>query len=76
MTLKLPRTKSRTDTSCFEVNTIQEPDEIAEPETEEISKEVSETHSLGSNKGNYNLQHYIEFVNCIYNIIRRKQLSG
>ena len=47
--LKPPRTRSRIDMSCFEPNTILESDEIAEPETKAISKEVSETHSLGRN---------------------------
>ena len=49
LTLKLPRTRPRTDTSCSEVNTLLEPDEIAEPEAKAISKEVNETNSLGSN---------------------------
>ena len=46
--LKPPRTRSRTDMSCSEANAPQGPDEIAEPEAEVISKEVSETRSLGS----------------------------
>ena len=49
LSLKPPRTRSRTDMSCYEANALQEPDEIAEPEAEVISKEVSETHSPGSN---------------------------
>ena len=45
---KPPRTRSRTDMSCSEASASQGPDEIAEPEAEVISKEVSETRSLGS----------------------------
>ena len=46
--IKPPRTRSRTDMSCSEASVSQGPDEIAEPEAEVISKEVSETRSLGS----------------------------
>ena len=46
--LKPPRTRSRTYMSCPEVSVSQGPDEIADPEAEVISKEVSETRSLGS----------------------------
>ena len=49
LSLKPPRTRSRTDMSCYEANALQEPDEIAEPEAEIISKVVSETHIPGSN---------------------------
>ena len=48
--IKPPRTRSRTDMSCSEASASQGPDEIAEPEAEVISKEVSETRSLGSDK--------------------------
>ena len=37
LSLKPPRTQSRTDMSCSEANALQEPDEIAEPEAEVIS---------------------------------------
>ena len=48
--IKPPRTRSRTDMSCFEASAPQGPDEIAEPEAEVISMEVSETRSLCSDK--------------------------
>ena len=46
--IKPPRTRSRTDMSCSEASASQGPDEIAKPEAEVISKDVSETRSLGS----------------------------
>ena len=48
--MKPPRTQSRNDMSCSEASTPEEHDEIAEREAEVISKEVSETRSLGSDK--------------------------
>ena len=50
--LKPLRIRSRTDMSCFEANAPLGSDEIAEPEAEVISKEVTETRILGSDKKN------------------------
>ena len=47
--MKVPRTRSRTEMSCSETTANLESDEIVEPETEAISKEISEAPSLGNN---------------------------
>ena len=49
--LKAPRTRSRTEMSCSETIANLESDEIVEPETEAISKEISEAPSLGNKNG-------------------------
>ena len=49
LVLKAPRTRSRTEINCSETTANLESDEIVEPETEAISKEISEAPSLGNN---------------------------
>ena len=49
LVLKVPRTHSCTEMSCSETTANLESDEIVEPETEAISKEISEAPSLGNN---------------------------
>ena len=49
LVLKVPRTPSCTEMSCSETTANLESDEIVEPETEAISKEISEAPSLGNN---------------------------
>ena len=51
LVLKVPRTHSCTEMSCSETTANLESDEIVEPETEAISKEISEAPSLGNNNG-------------------------
>ena len=55
LTLKPPRTRSRTEMSCSEANVIQESDEVAEPDVEAISKEDGDVNNLSSNKVIYTL---------------------
>ena len=50
LVLKVPRTHSCTEMSCSETTANLESDEIVEPETEAISKEISEAPSPGNNK--------------------------
>ena len=54
LTLKPPRTRSRTEMSCSEANVIQESDEVAEPDAEVISKEINIANSHSSNNCNKN----------------------
>ena len=63
LVLKVPRTHSCTEMSCSETTANLESDEIVEPETEAISKEISEAPSLGNNT----------IINCISCNIKKKK---
>ena len=67
LVLKVPRTHSRTEMSCSDTTANLESDEIVEPETEAISKEISEATSPGNNTVN---QEQTWYSNC------HKKVSG